>query len=46
MSNLVPAAQRDTILQLVREADEVLGAFLRGQLLVYDLFGDYLYDWS
>lgn len=34
MSNLVPAAQRDTILQLVREADEVLGAFLRGQLLV------------
>ena len=31
---LVPESQRDTVLQLARESDEVLGAFLRGQLLV------------
>ena len=31
---LVPFSQRDTIFGLVRDADEMLGAFLRGQLLV------------
>ncbi|MDA0705837.1 MAG: AI-2E family transporter [Proteobacteria bacterium] len=31
---LIPAQQRATVLQLARETDEVLGAFLRGQLLV------------
>jgi predicted PurR-regulated permease PerM len=31
---LVPASQRDTAFGLVRDADELLGAFLRGQLLV------------
>lgn len=31
---LVPASQRDTVFGLVREADDMLGAFLRGQLLV------------
>lgn len=31
---LVPESQRDTVFRLVRESDEVLGAFLRGQLLV------------
>ena len=31
---LVPESQRDTALLLARETDEVLGAFLRGQILV------------
>ena len=31
---LVPPAQRPTVFALARESDEVLGAFLRGQLLV------------
>ncbi len=31
---LVPISQRDTIFGLVQEADDMLGAFLRGQLLV------------
>ena len=31
---LVPESQRETVLQLARESDDVLGAFLRGQLLV------------
>jgi predicted PurR-regulated permease PerM len=31
---LVPLSQRGTIFGLVREADDMLGAFLRGQLLV------------
>ena len=31
---LVPARQRDTVFRLARETDEVLGAFLRGQILV------------
>ena len=31
---LLPDSQRDTVLELARETDEVLGAFLRGQLLV------------
>lgn len=34
LSAVIPESQRDTILQLARETDEVLGAFLRGQLLV------------
>ena len=31
---LVPASQRDTVFTLARETDEVLGAFLRGQVMV------------
>ena len=31
---LVPLSQRETIFGLVKEADDMLGAFLRGQLLV------------
>jgi predicted PurR-regulated permease PerM len=31
---LVPSRQRDTVFQLARETDEVLGAFLRGQIMV------------
>jgi predicted PurR-regulated permease PerM len=31
---LVPESQRDTVFQLARETDEVLSAFLRGQILV------------
>ena len=31
---LVPESQRDTVFSLARESDEVLGAFLRGQVLV------------
>lgn len=31
---LVPSAQRETIFRLARETDEILGAFLRGQILV------------
>jgi predicted PurR-regulated permease PerM len=31
---LVPSRQRETVFQLARETDDVLGAFLRGQLLV------------
>ncbi len=31
---LVPTSQRETVFALARETDEVLGAFLRGQLLV------------
>jgi predicted PurR-regulated permease PerM len=31
---LVPASQRETVFGLAREADDMLGAFLRGQLLV------------
>jgi predicted PurR-regulated permease PerM len=31
---LVPSAQRETVFRLARETDEVLGAFLRGQILV------------
>src|SRR5210317_388218 len=31
---LVPESQRETVFALARESDEVLGAFLRGQLLV------------
>lgn len=31
---LIPSAQHDTIVGLARETDEMLGAFLRGQLLV------------
>ncbi len=31
---LVPESQRDTVFKLARETDDVLGAFLRGQILV------------
>jgi predicted PurR-regulated permease PerM len=31
---LVPSRQRDTVFRLARETDDVLGAFLRGQILV------------
>ena len=31
---LVPSSQRETVYQLARETDDVLGAFLRGQMLV------------
>jgi predicted PurR-regulated permease PerM len=31
---LIPGEQRDTVIGLAKETDEVLGAFLRGQLLV------------
>ncbi|MDH3533539.1 MAG: AI-2E family transporter [Gammaproteobacteria bacterium] len=31
---LIPTSQRDTVVELASETDEVLGAFLRGQLLV------------
>lgn len=34
LGSLVPASQRDTVFALARETDEVLGAFLRGQILV------------
>jgi predicted PurR-regulated permease PerM len=34
LGSLVPASRRDTVFRLFRETDEVLGAFLRGQLLV------------
>ncbi|MDX1516490.1 MAG: AI-2E family transporter [Woeseiaceae bacterium] len=34
LGTLVPDSQRDTVFKLARETDDVLGAFLRGQLLV------------
>lgn len=34
LGGLVPSSRRATVFGLVRETDEVLGAFLRGQLLV------------
>lgn len=34
MGALVPLGQRETVFQLAHETDEVLGAFLRGQILV------------
>ena len=34
LSALVPGRQRETVLMLARETDDVLGAFLRGQVLV------------
>ena len=34
LSALIPASQRKTILELARETDSVLSAFLRGQVLV------------
>jgi len=34
VSALVPSAKRETMFELAREADGVLGAFLRGQVLV------------
>lgn len=34
MGALVPSAERETVFRLARETDDVLGAFLRGQILV------------
>lgn len=34
LSALIPGRQRETVLKLARETDDVLGAFLRGQVLV------------
>ncbi|MEM8815250.1 MAG: AI-2E family transporter [Pseudomonadota bacterium] len=34
LGSLVPESQQETVFTLARETDEVLGAFLRGQLLV------------
>ena len=34
LSALIPSRQREIVLKLARDTDEVLGAFLRGQLLV------------
>lgn len=34
LGTLVPASQRETVFRLARETDDVLSAFLRGQLLV------------
>jgi predicted PurR-regulated permease PerM len=34
LARLVPSSQRDTVFRLARETDDVLGAFLRGQILV------------
>jgi len=34
LSALIPDRQRETVLELARETDSVLGAFLRGQMLV------------
>jgi len=34
MGALIPDSQRETVLELARETDSVLGAFLRGQMLV------------
>jgi predicted PurR-regulated permease PerM len=34
LSALLPSAQRSTIVKLARDSDEMLGGFLRGQLLV------------
>ena len=34
LSALIPSKQRSTIMQLARDTDDMLGAFLRGQLLV------------
>ena len=31
---LVPSGQRETVFQLARETDDILGAFLRGQIMV------------
>lgn len=34
LGSLVPDSQRETVLQLAKETDDVLGAFFRGQILV------------
>jgi predicted PurR-regulated permease PerM len=34
LAALIPSRQRETVVKLARDTDEVLGAFLRGQLLV------------
>jgi predicted PurR-regulated permease PerM len=39
LSALVPSGQRETVSQLARETDEVLGGFLRGQIMVMFALG-------
>lgn len=39
MGALVPLAQQQTVFQLARETDDVLGAFLRGQIMVMIALG-------
>ena len=39
MGALIPSAQRDTVIMLARQTDDVLGAFLRGQILVMIALG-------
>ena len=39
LSALIPSAQRDTVIMLARQTDDVLGAFLRGQILVMIALG-------
>ena len=34
LAALLPSSQRETIVELARQTDEILGAFLRGQLMV------------
>jgi predicted PurR-regulated permease PerM len=34
IGSLIPSRQRETVLQLARETDDILGAFLRGQIMV------------
>lgn len=36
---LIPSAQRQTVIQLARETDDILGAFLRGQIMVMFALG-------
>jgi predicted PurR-regulated permease PerM len=39
LGSIVPTSQRDTVFRLARETDEVLGAFLRGQIMVMIALG-------
>lgn len=39
LARLVPSSQRETVFRLARETDDVLGAFLRGQILVMIALG-------
>jgi predicted PurR-regulated permease PerM len=39
INNLLPRRMKNTVVELTRESDEILGAFIRGQLLVMLLLG-------
>lgn len=39
LARLVPSSQQETVFRLARETDDVLGAFLRGQILVMIALG-------